>query len=317
MFLDVFNGGPADTAGIRPGDYLEAVDAKPVEGLLPTFGMGRRHNLTINARDGRRSTSVEVPVRKGSKTNPPIVEPLALKSSVCAPGVGYLKVGWFPGAIGLRFANELDRTIANLTAQGTTHLIVDLRGNIGGGLGFARLASYFCADKRPIGQSLTPTRLKTGYDPAELPRIPLPDSKLKLALVLIQFLLKDKSLFLLSQGLGTQPFHGRIAILVNEWTNSAAEMLANFASEYGLGTIIGTKTAGNILGARNFEVGRDYWVRLPVFGWLTAAGESLDGRGLDPDQVVDVDPESMRAGRDVQVEQAVEKLIQRSVSTEA
>jgi C-terminal processing protease CtpA/Prc len=43
---------------------------------------------------------------------------------------------------------------------------------------------------------------------------------------------------LLTQGLGTQPFHNRIVVLVNEWTNSAAEMVANFAAENRLASIV-------------------------------------------------------------------------------
>ena len=50
-------------------------------------------------------------------------------------------------------------------------------------------------------------------------------------------------------------------MLVNEWTNSAAEMVANFAAENRLATIVGEKTRGNVLGAMNFKVG---W-------WLLAA----------------------------------------------
>jgi C-terminal processing protease CtpA/Prc len=134
----------------------------------------------------------------------------------------------------------------------------------------------------------------------------MPNTKLGVALTLFRFVAKDKSLFLLTQGLGLQPFHGRIVILVNEWTNSAAEMVANFAAENRLATTIGTKTAGNILGARNFKLGPHYWVRLPVFGWLTPNGESLDGKGLIPDHIVDVDAASLCSGRDLQIEKAVD-----------
>ena len=96
-----------------------------------------------------------------------------------------------------------------------------------------------------------------------------------LALTLARFAFRDKSLVLLTQGLGPQPFHGKIVILVNEWTNSAAEMVAGFAADYRLATIVGNKTAGNVLGAANFRVGSGYWLRLPVFGWYTSQGSCL------------------------------------------
>ena len=108
---------------------------------------------------------------------------------------------------------------------------------------------------------------------------------------------------LLTQGLGPQPFHGRVAILVNEWTNSAAEMLAGFASETRLATVVGTTTAGNVLGAVNKKLGAGYWLRVPVFGWYTSAGKCLEGQGVLPDREVDLarDPAALLADHQMRV----------------
>jgi len=95
---------------------------------------------------------------------------------------------------------------------------------------------------------------------------------------------------------------------VNEWTNSAAEMVAGFAAEHGLATIIGKPTAGNVLGAANFKVGSGYWVRLPIFGWYTSKGNCLEGKGVSPDVVVEVDPLLLNAGIDQQMNEALEML---------
>ena len=70
----------------------------------------------------------------------------------------------------------------------------------------------------------------------------MPRTRAALALTLARFAFQDKSLVLLTQGLGPQPFHGKIVILVNEWTNSAAEMVASFAADHRLATIVGNKT---------------------------------------------------------------------------
>src|SRR5206468_3741458 len=165
---------------------------------------------------------------------------------------------------------------------GCERLIIDLRGNIGGSLGFARLASYLCPGQIAIGHSLTPRRLREGYDSKALPQVPMPRSRLELLFTLARFSFRDNSVMLLTQGLGRQPFHGRIVVLVNEWTNSAAEMVANFAEENKLATVVGTKTCGTVLGARNFGVGGGYWLRLPVFGWFTSNGGTIEGKGVLP-----------------------------------
>jgi carboxyl-terminal processing protease len=206
--------------------------------------------------------------------------------------------------MGMRFATALDRAVNDFKRQNCDRLIIDLRGNIGGSLGFARLASYLCPGQIAIGHSLTPKRLRNGYDSAALPREPMPRSRPELLVTLARYAIRDKSLMLLTQGLGAQPFHNRIVLLVNEWTNSAAEMVANFAAENHLATLVGQKTHGNVLGATNFKLPGGYWLRLPIFGWFTSKGHSLEGNGVDPD--VEISPDSVAVGRDDQMTKAVD-----------
>ena len=310
-FLDVFEDGPAHLAGIKQGEMLVAVDGTPyAPPAMPPFRIGETHKIVVSSALGEtsREITVSIPFRKGTKDRPPIVEPKSPIHRVAAPKTGLLKIPFFPGPTGISFANALDAAIVDLKSQGCDRLIIDLRGNIGGSLGFARLASYLCAGRVPIGHSLTPTRLRKGYSRDDLPRIPMPQTTPQFMLALARFALRDKSVMLLTQGLGPQPFHGRVAILVNEWTNSAAEMLAGFASENGLATIIGTKTAGNVLGAVNQKVGAGYWLRVPVFGWYTSNGKCLEGQGVAPDLDADVDPPSLDAAIDQQARRAADIL---------
>ena len=249
---------------------------------------------------------IHVPKRKGTKQRPPLVEPRSPIYSRLGQDIGLLKIAYFPGAMGMQFANTLDYAIRDLTLQECKRLIVDLRGNIGGSLGFAHIASYLCPGQVAIGHSLTPQRLRSGYNPDGLPRVPMPRTRAELLITLARFSVRDKSVMLLTQGLGKQPFHNRIVVLVNEWTNSAAEMLASFAAENGLATVVGQKTRGNVLGAMNFRIGRDYWLRLPVFGWFTSKGHSLEGEGVEPDISVEISADSLAFGHDNQMEKAVE-----------
>jgi carboxyl-terminal processing protease len=311
IFLNVFEDGPAHVAGIKPGDMLVAVDGHPyAPPAMPPFRIGQTYRLSVSNVGGEnlRDVAIEVPKRRGTRARPPIIEPKSLAHAILAPSVGLLRIAYFPGAMGMRFAQTLDAAISELKAQGCDRLIIDLRGNIGGSLGFARLASYMCPGKLSIGHSLTRRRLRTGYDRDRLPRVPMPRSRAELLLTLARFALRDKSVVLLTQGLGTQPFHDKIVLLVNEWTNSAAEMVASFGAENRLATVVGNKTAGNVLGAVNFEVGGGYWLRLPIFGWYTSQGNSLEGKGVSPDVVVDVDPYLLNAGIDQQMDKAIEIL---------
>ena len=309
MFLDVFEGGPAQVAGIQPGDILEAVDTNEcVPPTTPYFAIGRTHTLLVRKPKcgARKEIAIPVPMRKGTKRRPPIVEPKSPIHAMIGQDVGLLKIAYFPGAFGLAFANTLDHAVHDLKQRGCDRMIIDLRGNIGGSLGFARLASHMCPGKIAIGHSLTPSRLRSGYIPDALPRVPMPSTRAELLVTLGRFAFRDKSVMLLTQGLGQQPFHNRIVVLVNEWTNSAAEMLANFAAENNLATIVGQKTRGNVLGAANFRVGSGYWLRLPVFGWFTCKGRSLEGSGVDPDIPLEMSPADLAEGSDNQLKRAIE-----------
>jgi len=207
---------------------------------------------------------------------------------------------------GIRFSRVLDEAVASLKLQRCDRLIVDLRSCIGGSLGFARLVSYMCPGQIPIGYDITRKRQRGGYDVTQLPRVPMPDTRAGIIFRLAQYSVRDKSLVLLTQGLGPQPFHGHIVVLMNEKTSSAGEMAAQFAKDTGLATLVGEKTAGLVAGADVFHVGSGYSLFLPVFGWFSASGVYNEGSGVVPDIHVPLDPVRLAAGTDDQLNKALQ-----------
>ena len=222
--------------------------------------------------------------------------------------VGLVRITFFSGMFGIRFSRVLDAAIESLKAQGCERLIVDLRGCLGGSLGFARLVSYMCPGRIPIGYDVTRKRQQRRYSAAQLPRVRMPDTRLGLLFRLAQFSIRDKSLMLLTQGLGRQPFHGHMAVLINERTSSAGEMAAQFAKDTKLATLIGQKTAGLVLGSELFDVGNGYTLYLPVFGWYSPSGSHTEGSGVAPDVLVDIDPKLLAEGNDIQLNKALDIL---------
>jgi carboxyl-terminal processing protease len=310
MVLDIFDGSPAAEAGVKPGQLLITLDSMLLSPpIFPVFRFGQQHRLTMEApgESRLRDAILFVPSKKRKSGRPPLVEPRCLSLQIQGK-IGILKIPFFSGAFGIQFSRSLDRAIDSLKAQGCDRLIVDLRGCLGGSLGFARLASYLCPDRIPIGYDLSRRRLEQGYDVAQLPRVPMPSSMLELLFCLARFSLRDKSLVLLAQGLGKQPFHGRVVVLTNEWTNSAGEMLAQFAKETKAAILIGKRTRGNVLGSRAFRVGSGYWLYLPVFGWFSPSGNCAEGSGVQPDVDVDIDPDRLAFGDDCQLAKAIDYL---------
>jgi C-terminal processing protease CtpA/Prc len=83
-------------------------------------------------------------------------------------------------------------------------------------------------------------------------------------------------------------------------------MVAAFAEENKLATIVGTKTPGRLLSGSAFKAGFGYIVGLPVAAYLTWQGRLIEGKGVDPSVVVEQPPEQLLAGEDPQMQRALE-----------
>jgi C-terminal processing protease CtpA/Prc len=305
MFQDVHEGGPAHAAGLRPGDILLQVrnrELKPPE--PPIFPVGEDSQYAVQKPDGKRIVgTLNIPSPR-SKSHLVIV-PKAVLCSQLPDGVGWLKVTMFPGAVGIDLAKMFDTAIAHL--KDSTRLIVDLRGNTGGGIGGLRLMGYLTPEKKEVGYSLTRARKEKGYAREKLPRFGhIPSHKATLFWLALRYGFIDKSILVVTEGLGPQKFHGRVVILVNEHTASAGEMVAAFAEENGLATIVGTKTAARLLSGSTFKAGSGYIVGLPVAAYLTWQGRLIEGKGVTPSIPVELPPEQLLAGEDAQMQKALE-----------
>jgi len=305
MFQDVHEGGPAHVVGLRPGDILLQVrnrELRPPE--PPIFPVGDDSQYAVQKPDGKRVVGI-LNVPSPRSKNHPVIVPKAVLCSQLPDGIGWLKVTMFPGAVGIDLAKMLDAAFAHL--EDSTRLIVDLRGNTGGGIGGLRLMSYLTPGKKEVGYSLTRARKEKGYSREELPRFGrIPSHKATLFWLALRYGFIDKSILVVTEGLGPQRFHGRVVILVNEHTASAGEMVSAFAEENQLATIVGSKTAGRLLSGTTFRAGEGYIVGLPVAAYLTWQGRVIEGKGVSPSIPIELSPEQLLSGEDTQMQKALE-----------
>src|SRR5207245_7305491 len=254
MFQDVHEGGRAHAAGLRPGDILLQVRNKElIPPEPPIFPVGEDSQYAVQKPDGKRVEGNLIVPSPRSKSHPVIV-PKAVLCSQLPNGIGWLKVTMFAGAVGIDLAKMFDTAIAH--RKGSTRLIVDLRGNTAAGIGGLRLMSYLTPGKKEVGYSLTRKRKEKGYKREKLPKFGhIPSHKATLLWLALRYGFIDKSILVVTEGRGPQKFHGRVAILVNEHTASAGEMLAAFAAENRLATIAGAKTPGRLLSGPTSLVG--------------------------------------------------------------
>jgi carboxyl-terminal processing protease len=145
VFQDVHEGGAAATSGIEPGNILLRVNGKEIlPPEHPVFPMDSVSDMVVVGKDRLdRTVSVKVARPKGKKLH--FVEPTLVQAKQLSSGVGYLKVAMFPGMIGVEVANAMSQAVAQLSSA--KRLIIDLRGNTGGGAGCLRLMSLMTPSK--------------------------------------------------------------------------------------------------------------------------------------------------------------------------
>ncbi|MGE3511085.1 MAG: S41 family peptidase [Vicinamibacterales bacterium] len=305
VFQDVHPGGAAHAAGARPGDVLLSVRGKELVPPEATpFTLGERYEIVIRRPDGTTvSPTLAVP-RPKDKRQPVVVPDQVVTATKLPDGIGLLRVSMFPGVLGMDVARDMTRAVSELASD---RLIIDLRGNTGGGIGCLRLMSLLCDDRRGVGYTLGREAIKAGRTKERLPVFDrIPTSKWGVLPLFMRFARAGRSVAVLSEGLGPLPHHGHVAVLVNEHSASAAEMVAAFAAENRLATLVGTKTAGRLVAASAFKVGHGYRVALPVGAYFTWAGTNLEGRGVCPDVAESRSPEALWRGEDNQLARARE-----------
>ena len=305
VFQDVHPGGVAAAVGIESGDVLLSVDDQELvpPAAIP-FRLGQSYTIAVRKPDGSTTRSTLAIPGSREKKRPIVVPDQVVSARRLDPDVGYIRVSMFPGVLGMDVARNISRAISELNCK---RLVIDLRGNTGGGIGCLRLMSHLCSDRRGVGYSVGRKLARNGYDKNRLPQFDrIPASKLQVLPLIVKFGLAGRSVAVFTEALGVQRHHGRVAMLVNEHSASAAEMVAAFASENQLATLVGTTTAGRLVATSAFKVGFGYRVVMPVATYYTWHGTNLEGRGLQPTVEEPFSFEASVRGRDNQLERAVQ-----------
>jgi tricorn protease len=117
---------------------------------------------------------------------------------------------------------------------------------------------------------------------------------------------------------GTEPaprpfagFFGPKAVLQNWRSSSNAEMFPAGFRALGLGPVIGTPTAGAVIGTGSYTLIDGATIRTPGVGvYIAADGTNMENNPVPPDILVEETVEDRLAGRDPQLERAVRELLQ-------
>lgn len=288
-------GSPAHTAGVRRGWALIAIDgestggllaAAPYEGTLRPDTAHRRELLSSIDGDAGTSASFTFEIREGHISDP--LKLTRIKRDAVPfdmPGLPrfYLTLRAErrerdSHTIGvLHFSNWFwgieEELHAALDAMVDCHgLVLDLRGNSGGdGLMACRVAGHFFDQRKALGTHVA----RTGnFDYPIEPRGP--------ALL------------------------GPLVILTDETTGSASEVFTGGMQSLGRARVIGEISAGAALPSTLAKLPSGDFLLHAIGNFLTASGESMEGSGVQPDQVVPLHRADLMVGKDAPLEAALD-----------
>ena len=243
----VYAKAPAGKAGIRKGDIVTAVDGKSIAGKDAELATAQ-----IKGPPGTKVTITVLRPSSGKSRNYELtraeVDIPAVESSVRTVGgtkVGYIQLLTFTKR-GVHA--ELRQAAERLRERGAEGLLVDLRGNGGGLLTEAVLTSSVFVEDGVI----VSTRGRTQ---------------------------PDETFEAQGDALEPQP----MAVLIDKDSASASEIFAAALQEAGLATLIGERSFGKGVFQEVIELDNGGALDLTVGEYLTRDGDSLAGKGLEPE----------------------------------
>lgn len=99
-----------------------------------------------------------------------------------------------------------------------------------------------------------------------------------------------------------------VILIINEVSRSDKEILAHTFRHLKIGYLVGMPTAAGVIGGSDRPLPDGSSITVSVQGWFTTDGRNLEGSGVAPDFLVPFPLEDAYAGRDPQLERAVELL---------
>ncbi len=265
-------GSPAEAAGLKPGDQIIAIDGVDMVGTLAE-----------NARQkvlGPAGTKVVLTIKREGMEQPFDVPIIRAQISIPSTeyrmldnNIAYVRLNVFSDTT----SSELHAALTELLAQNPQGLILDLRNNGGGYLDTAiKVGSEFLADG-VVAYEETGNGARETFNAS-------------------------------GNGIATQV---PMAVLVNEYTASASEIVAGALQDRGRAQLVGVTTYGkgtaqNWIPLSNNEGA----IRVTVARWLTPNNRNVTGTGLSPDVEVKITDADIAAGIDSQLNKAVEILSQ-------
>lgn len=262
---------PAYKAGVLKGDILVAIEGQS------TYGMSV--DDAVKKIRGKSGTSVKLTFTRTGSKNP--IEINITRGIIDVPTVDTeIKGDVFVIRLYNFYAlssNKFRLALRDFIESNKYKLVLDLRGNPGGYLESAvDMASWFL----PLGKTVVRENFGENID---------------------EQVYRSKGYDIFNSNL-------RMIILADSGSASASEILAGALQENKIAKIVGTKTFGKGSVQELIKVTPETALKVTIARWLTPNGISISDGGLTPDYEVEITEADYKAGKDTQMDKAIEIL---------
>lgn len=268
---------PAEKAGIHSGDIIVRIGT--------TSAMRLDSGEAIKRIRGPKGTSVELTLERAGEAKPVVISVVRdtinvpiIKSYRRDDGIFVIELYSFSQNSTSLFRDALRQFVQS----GSGKLLLDLRGNPGGYLEAAvSMASFFL----PVGDTVVTEDFK-GKQPDVVHRS-------------------------LGYNVFANSKNFKMAVLVNQGSASASEILAGALAQHDVAKMVGTRTFGKGSVQQLMELGGGAELKITIARWLTPNGTSISEGGLTADIQAERTADDVKAGKDPQTDAAVNYLLGR------
>lgn len=189
---------------------------------------------------------------------------------------------------------QIRAAYASIAKANPRTLIIDLRGNEGGAFAV-----------KPLVEHVVDEPVDAGYFVSQVwtrdhSRAPTVDEAMQApewhgwSIVAFWHDVQQRDILRVTFQPAEPNFDGNVFVLVDERSASATELAADALRASGVATLVGQKTAGEMLSQSMFDIGEGFVVSLPVADYYSMQHGRLEGAGVpvhvesDPDQALEL-----------------------------
>ena len=278
LVYEVIPDLPAAKAGLRAGDVIVAIDGQSLNSGVRTSSAREGTPLTYRVIRGDRDVEVTLLPEQGKQAT--------IRSRMLPEGIAYLRIYSFfapsqPDSV-RDYMRDLDAQMEALHKANPAGWVIDMRNNPGGN---EFLAAYLSMRMGLTGQ-LVENRGREANSNVSANGKALNDGR-------------------------------PVAVLINESSASASEMVASALQDARIGRVYGVKSPGLVDTSRYFSVGGGALQVTVARAFVGPSKRRLDKVGVTPDEIVPVDRMTLVNGGDAQLDRAVAYVLSASPSVSA